>query len=110
VNQAEFPPEIPRARSMMHFSNFSFNIELILSYLCECIEAYYLKWKAGNEQFMNTAFNEFLWGKEAFHEYMHANQNYRLKVVHCDGQGLLHLIDHNEAAVCFNSGNLQLVE
>jgi BirA family biotin operon repressor/biotin-[acetyl-CoA-carboxylase] ligase len=110
VNQTAFAPELTRARSMIHFSNSRFDLETILGNLCESIEAYYLKWITGNERFINEAFDCFLWGKEAFHEYRYANQTYHLKAAYCDGQGVLNLINDKNEAFSFNSGALQLVD
>ncbi|MFN5319247.1 MAG: biotin--[acetyl-CoA-carboxylase] ligase [Bacteroidia bacterium] len=110
VNQTEFSPELPKARSMTHFSNSRFDLDLILSHLCENIEAHYLRLIGGNVRDINKAFDGFLWGKEAFHQYKQGNQSYRLKVLHCDTAGVLHLIDNTDAACSFNSGTLQLID
>ena len=110
VNQTEFSAELPRARSMTHFLHSSFDLELILSYLCESIEVHYLKLIAGYDRTINEAFDAFLWGKEALHQYKYANQSYRLKVMHCDANGVLHLTDNTGATFSFYSGTLQLVD
>lgn len=109
VNQNVFSVELARARAMANFSNSTFDIEQILNTLCENIEAHYLKCIAGNERIINASFDQFLWGKAAFHDYSDAQQNYRLKVVRCDADGVLHLIDAQGKAFSFNSGTLQLL-
>jgi BirA family biotin operon repressor/biotin-[acetyl-CoA-carboxylase] ligase len=110
VNQIEFSPELPRARSMTHFSHSTFDVEMILSYLCESIEAHYLRWISGNERTIVEAFDGMLWGKDFFHQYQYANQTYLLKVICCDTNGVLHLSNTSGALFSFNSGTLQLVQ
>ena len=61
VNQAHFAPEIPNAVSVKQILQKDYDLKLLLSDLCSCIEAAYLKLKAGNIGQLKTFYMQNLY-------------------------------------------------
>ena len=97
VNQEDFPPTLPHAISIKQILQADYDLRLILSEICNNIEAWYLNLKAGKISFVRESYLNRLYWLNELHSFRANEAVFEGKIKAVKNNGLL-VVENNFAA------------
>ena len=89
INQESYPAHLPDAVSVQQILHQDYDLKILLSEICNCIEAWYLKLKAGDISFVrNSYLNRLYWYKEQ-KPFKAKNEIFNGTIINVKDNGLL---------------------
>lgn len=89
VNQNEFPAYVPNATSVKQILQSDYDLRTLLSEICGCIEAYYLKLKAGRFNDIKADYLQILYGLNEWRNFKSNGEVFEGEITAVTPEGLL---------------------
>lgn len=108
VNQTDFPPHLPNPVSVKQILHRDYDLRALLTEICRCIEAAYLKLRSGKTAALHQDYlNNLYWLNEQ-HEFRSNNSVFKGAVRGVTQDGLL-MVDKDGAELTFNLKEIEFL-
>jgi len=89
INQVDFPAEVPNPTSVKQILHRDYDLHILLSQICSCIEAWYLKLKAGRlDEIRETYLGKLYWFNQE-RDFMADGVPFKGKIIAVRNDGFL---------------------
>lgn len=108
VNQENFGEGTGKPVSLKVELGVNVSIKHVLDVLSSFLEAWYLKLKAGKFEMIESVFNDALWKKDEWQLWQVKDEVLEGKIVACDHDGRIVLVDKSNREFRFSHGEISL--
>lgn len=110
VNQVNFGKGSGKPVSLKMELGASIDVKHVLETLSSFLEGWYLRLKSGKFDQIEDAYNAALWKKDEWQNWQSNNKLFEGKIVGCDQQGKLIILDKSNQEFRFSHGEISMFE